>query len=386
MPNGVRASASPPPGVKEAVSRAGSVPPPTTNGNGPVPNWKTGVAAAGRDPKSRQRSRDYLKQCLQEVSYLTSPGALNPLPSRPIVLPSAAAAAAPGSPAATTAAPEPLTYAQATSASPAPVPTAPSDALPTILLRPRKALSDHPPPSPVQGIPTSIQESMEQEEAEESARAAAATREAEAKAAVAAKDQERLRHVEQKAAEMSEEEIREDTEARAIPPPDNEPAAAVTVDEASQQAVPEDAALEAAIDSVDEQAQTPPAADDDAADLSSDATVTAESPSDARLAQPLEADVIDDEAALAEEEEDASAALVADEIASNAAAGEGASSLDVEDEREEEEEEDENRLTAMFRPPDKAQWRDALSNAGSTIPVRPPTPSPSRLARLVSVN
>ncbi|KAJ7871503.1 WD40-repeat-containing domain protein [Mycena olivaceomarginata] len=58
-------------------------------------NWHNGPAAAaaaglgkpppGRDPKSRARSRDYLKQCLQEISYLTSPQAMNPLPNRPLL-------------------------------------------------------------------------------------------------------------------------------------------------------------------------------------------------------------------------------------------------------------------------------------------------------------
>ncbi|KAF7359399.1 Striatin-related protein [Mycena sanguinolenta] len=58
-------------------------------------NWPNGPAAAaaaglgkpppGRDPKSRARSRDYLKQCLQEISYLTSPQAMNPLPNRPLL-------------------------------------------------------------------------------------------------------------------------------------------------------------------------------------------------------------------------------------------------------------------------------------------------------------
>jgi len=76
-------------------------------------NWPNGPAASalaglgkpppGRDPKSRARSRDYLKQCvdhfalsshsilihltrcLQEVSYLTSPQAMNPLPNRPLL-------------------------------------------------------------------------------------------------------------------------------------------------------------------------------------------------------------------------------------------------------------------------------------------------------------
>ncbi|KAF8964117.1 WD40-repeat-containing domain protein [Flammula alnicola] len=58
-------------------------------------NWAnaaaTGTVAAfgkpplGRDPKSRARSREYLKQCLQEISYLTSPQAMNPLPNRPLL-------------------------------------------------------------------------------------------------------------------------------------------------------------------------------------------------------------------------------------------------------------------------------------------------------------
>ncbi|KAK8864188.1 hypothetical protein IAR55_001434 [Kwoniella newhampshirensis] len=48
--------------------------------------WKN-IGSAPRDPKSRARSREYLKQCLQEITYLTSPGALNPLPSRPPIDP-----------------------------------------------------------------------------------------------------------------------------------------------------------------------------------------------------------------------------------------------------------------------------------------------------------
>ncbi|KAI5124053.1 hypothetical protein M0805_003882 [Coniferiporia weirii] len=55
-------------------------------------NWSGAPNAAvlgkpppGRDPKSRARSREYLKQCLQEISYLTSPQAMNPLPNRPIL-------------------------------------------------------------------------------------------------------------------------------------------------------------------------------------------------------------------------------------------------------------------------------------------------------------
>lgn len=64
--------------------------------------WKN-VGSVPRDPKSRARSREYLKQyvyftsqdimttqadqhrCLQEITYLTSPGALNPIPNRPLL-------------------------------------------------------------------------------------------------------------------------------------------------------------------------------------------------------------------------------------------------------------------------------------------------------------
>ncbi|KAF8894433.1 WD40-repeat-containing domain protein [Infundibulicybe gibba] len=55
--------------------------------NGPPPGTVAGLGkpALGRDPKSRARSRDYLKQCLQEISYLTSPQAMNPLPNRPLL-------------------------------------------------------------------------------------------------------------------------------------------------------------------------------------------------------------------------------------------------------------------------------------------------------------
>ncbi|EKM82837.1 hypothetical protein AGABI1DRAFT_111399 [Agaricus bisporus var. burnettii JB137-S8] len=55
--------------------------------NGLVLGAGAGLSKAplGRDPKSRARSRDYLKQCLQEISYLTSPQAMNPLPNRPLL-------------------------------------------------------------------------------------------------------------------------------------------------------------------------------------------------------------------------------------------------------------------------------------------------------------
>ncbi|CAK5264863.1 unnamed protein product [Mycena citricolor] len=55
--------------------------------NGPTGGTIAGLGKPppGRDPKSRARSRDYLKQCLQEISYLTSPQAMNPLPNRTLL-------------------------------------------------------------------------------------------------------------------------------------------------------------------------------------------------------------------------------------------------------------------------------------------------------------
>lgn len=38
--------------------------------------------SSAKDPKARAKSREYLKQCLQEISYLTSASTLNPLPER----------------------------------------------------------------------------------------------------------------------------------------------------------------------------------------------------------------------------------------------------------------------------------------------------------------
>ncbi|KAF9459358.1 WD40-repeat-containing domain protein [Collybia nuda] len=78
--------------LPNGVPAAGSVGRPNSWGG---TNWSNAPAGGtvaglgkpppGRDPKSRARSRDYLKQCLQEISYLTSPQAMNPLPNRPIL-------------------------------------------------------------------------------------------------------------------------------------------------------------------------------------------------------------------------------------------------------------------------------------------------------------
>ncbi|GAA6043290.1 hypothetical protein JCM8097_003038 [Rhodosporidiobolus ruineniae] len=46
------------------------------------------AAAAARDPRGKARSREYLKQCLQEITYLTSSTTLNPLSSYSYAAPS----------------------------------------------------------------------------------------------------------------------------------------------------------------------------------------------------------------------------------------------------------------------------------------------------------
>jgi len=79
MPNGM---ANGPGSTGRPSSRGG-----TNWPSGPIGGAQStlGKPPPGRDPKSRARSRDYLKQCLQEISYLTSPQAMNPLPNRPLL-------------------------------------------------------------------------------------------------------------------------------------------------------------------------------------------------------------------------------------------------------------------------------------------------------------
>jgi striatin 1/3/4 len=99
MPNGI---ATGPGSTGRPSSRGG-----TNWPSGPTGGTQSALAKPppGRDPKSRARSRDYLKQfvytlhclesssnalppahrCLQEISYLTSPQAMNPLPNRPLL-------------------------------------------------------------------------------------------------------------------------------------------------------------------------------------------------------------------------------------------------------------------------------------------------------------
>ncbi|PWN47145.1 WD40 repeat-like protein [Violaceomyces palustris] len=50
----------------------------TFGGTGQLSRGPSGA----KDPRSRAKSRDYLKQCLQEINYLTSATTLNPLPER----------------------------------------------------------------------------------------------------------------------------------------------------------------------------------------------------------------------------------------------------------------------------------------------------------------
>ncbi|GAA5992614.1 hypothetical protein JCM10908_002688 [Rhodotorula pacifica] len=64
-------------------SGAGAAPnaPSTTNGyqSGTWATTASASASAPRDPRGKARSREYLKQCLQEITYLTSSATLNPL-------------------------------------------------------------------------------------------------------------------------------------------------------------------------------------------------------------------------------------------------------------------------------------------------------------------
>ncbi|GJN94572.1 hypothetical protein Rhopal_007655-T1 [Rhodotorula paludigena] len=46
------------------------------------------ATASGRDPRGKARSREYLKQCLQEITYLTSSATLNPLAAHSYAAPS----------------------------------------------------------------------------------------------------------------------------------------------------------------------------------------------------------------------------------------------------------------------------------------------------------
>jgi striatin 1/3/4 len=94
VPNGVAPPAAGPASQPDATrpqTWSGTNWAPSSGGpNGVSPAGSTNAALLGkpqpgRDPKSRARSREYLKQCLLEVSYLTSPQAMNPLPNRPIV-------------------------------------------------------------------------------------------------------------------------------------------------------------------------------------------------------------------------------------------------------------------------------------------------------------
>lgn len=88
VPGGIVTSASANVAVQSSTQPSGTNARPQTWAgvpNGAILPTAVGKPPPGRDPKSRARSRDYLKQCLQEITYLTSTQALNPLPNRPIL-------------------------------------------------------------------------------------------------------------------------------------------------------------------------------------------------------------------------------------------------------------------------------------------------------------
>ncbi|GAA5847538.1 hypothetical protein JCM9279_005285 [Rhodotorula babjevae] len=70
-----------------------SVPAPAPNGQHNTGTWSSAASAAAatagaRDPRGKARSREYLKQCLQEITYLTSSATLNPLAAHSYAAPS----------------------------------------------------------------------------------------------------------------------------------------------------------------------------------------------------------------------------------------------------------------------------------------------------------
>ncbi|KAL7408773.1 Striatin family-domain-containing protein, partial [Mrakia frigida] len=367
---------------------------PLTNG-APVPAWKTGVAAAGRDPKSRQRSRDYLKQCLQEITYLTSPGALNPLPNRPVVLP----------PPPPTIDPSYLLQSRQPNSVPSQQPPSqnqqqshPLDQQqqqphpqPTILQRPRKHLPEHVPPSPVQGVPPTIQEQQD----------IAAERESNA---------ERQRESDHR----REEEERAEAEAsRSRPSAEEEASAASSLESAPPSPLPtapEDPSQNGALDS-EPRSSSPSSSQPSSASLSSVESQTHSSPSSSSSVdrskssppssrseieedhpadstiihlsknQPIPNGASAFEDAQSEEEEEEKNAEEDDEEESLEAvpldepAVEEEKDQEVdqkmeepdEEDEEEEEEEGSNRLTAIFRPQDQGEWKEALKAAGASI-------------------
>lgn len=96
MPNGVLPHQN---GMAGSIAKSQSPAPPQLPTSNTQPGQLgLGRPPIGRDPKSRARSREYLKQCLQEITYLTSPQAVNPLPNRPLVGPIGGSASAPNLP------------------------------------------------------------------------------------------------------------------------------------------------------------------------------------------------------------------------------------------------------------------------------------------------
>jgi striatin 1/3/4 len=88
LPNEARLSIGSMPNGTSAANKGSQQPAKESTG------WNSGVNSAnlalgkappGRDARSRARSRDYLKQCLLEVTYLTSHQAMNPLPNRTLL-------------------------------------------------------------------------------------------------------------------------------------------------------------------------------------------------------------------------------------------------------------------------------------------------------------
>lgn len=78
----------------DSLSVPTSAPGGAPNGSTHTGTWASAAsasasaAAGARDPRGKARSREYLKQCLQEITYLTSSATLNPLAAHSYAAPS----------------------------------------------------------------------------------------------------------------------------------------------------------------------------------------------------------------------------------------------------------------------------------------------------------
>lgn len=365
-------------------------------------------------------------RCLQEITYLTSPGALNPLPNRPVILPPAPSASADQSYASQSRQPNPVPSQQPPSQNaqhdqhqqPSQIPQ------PTILQRPRKHLPDHVPPSPLQGVPPTIQEQQDVAAEKEKERLRITKRdelEAEWRLQEAAGRAEREaatlesgpppRSTAEDASEDAQAESRED----AVEPSSGSPSSSTGPSPSSSLASVESHTSSSPPSSHssslgDRSGSSPPSEshqttseheedhladetvvhssnEDDAAPqaLNGSAAAFEDAPTEDAASDPFEEERdIGADAKAEEAEDDGDGSLEAvplhEPIAVNFEHGREIGGPTNEEETEEVEDDDDeegeagSRLTAIFRPQDQGEWKEKLRAAGASIkPSAPET-------------